>query len=204
MPPRRPDELGQAISLGCVQRFHGTISVSTLLARPASYPSSSVAGCHVLGAARRCSAPSKATETTGVALRGLGFSAPSKNRTCDLGFRKALLYPTELRGRRAEHCTRSSAVQGGPESPEPTGLLRLPRRAARRAGRCSDAAGSVGVEARGSTAPAPVRASTCTASTSFAFPKTRPTAGSPQRGSCGIFQRSWEPSPRASSISRAC
>jgi hypothetical protein len=26
-------------------------------------------------------------------------SAPSKNRTCDLGFRKALLYPTELRGR---------------------------------------------------------------------------------------------------------
>ena len=26
--------------------------------------------------------------------------APGKNRTCDLGFRKALLYPTELRGRR--------------------------------------------------------------------------------------------------------
>jgi hypothetical protein len=25
--------------------------------------------------------------------------APGKNRTCDLGFRKALLYPTELRER---------------------------------------------------------------------------------------------------------
>src|SRR5262245_25121800 len=25
-------------------------------------------------------------------------SAPGKSRTCDLGFRKALLYPTELRG----------------------------------------------------------------------------------------------------------
>ena len=33
------------------------------------------------------------------------FSAPSKDRTCDLGFRKALLYPTELRGRAAEAVT---------------------------------------------------------------------------------------------------
>ena len=31
--------------------------------------------------------------------------APSKDRTCDLGFRKALLYPTELRGRAAEAVT---------------------------------------------------------------------------------------------------
>jgi hypothetical protein len=29
----------------------------------------------------------------------LAFSAPDTIRTYDLGFRKALLYPTELRGR---------------------------------------------------------------------------------------------------------
>lgn len=32
--------------------------------------------------------------------------APGKSRTCDLGFRKALLYPTELRGRTARRLPR--------------------------------------------------------------------------------------------------
>ena len=38
-------------------------------------------------------------------------SAPSKDRTCDLGFRKALLYPTELRGRAAEAVTSRGGAQ---------------------------------------------------------------------------------------------
>ena len=38
------------------------------------------------------------------------LSAPSKDRTCDLGFRKALLYPTELRGRAARRLSRPWAM----------------------------------------------------------------------------------------------
>ena len=34
-------------------------------------------------------------------MRGLASSAPDTIRTYDLGFRKALLYPAELRGRAA-------------------------------------------------------------------------------------------------------
>jgi hypothetical protein len=68
---------------------------------PRLKPSHCVALRRVPKDATRCAAPSKVTETAGVyvVLRGLGVGAPSKNRTCDLGFRKALLYPTELRGR---------------------------------------------------------------------------------------------------------
>lgn len=40
--------------------------------------------------------------------------APSKDRTCDLGFRKALLYPTELRGRAAEAVTSRGDAQVPP------------------------------------------------------------------------------------------
>ena len=42
-------------------------------------------------------------------------SAPGMSRTCDLGFRKALLYPTELRGRAvcgAEAVTSAASPQG--------------------------------------------------------------------------------------------
>src|SRR3982750_1200971 len=39
-------------------------------------------------------------------------SAPGKNRTCDLGFRKALLYPTELRGR-ADFAAEAVTFGGG-------------------------------------------------------------------------------------------
>ena len=52
-------------------------------------------------------------------------SAPSKDRTCDLGFRKALLYPTELRGRAAE------AVTSGGDAQALSGFVRDFQRARR-------------------------------------------------------------------------
>jgi hypothetical protein len=49
-----------------------------------------------------------------VNLRGLGKSAPDTIRTYDLGFRKALLYPTELRGRaRRRLATHAPRVERG-------------------------------------------------------------------------------------------
>ncbi len=64
-------------------------------------PSFAVAVRRVLGAARRCTEPSKALEIGRFLLifSALAGGAPDTIRTYDLGFRKALLYPTELRGR---------------------------------------------------------------------------------------------------------
>ena len=53
-------------------------------------------------------------------------SAPSKDRTCDLGFRKALLYPTELRGRAAEAVTSPRDAQASPKRKRsPSGIFAL-------------------------------------------------------------------------------
>jgi hypothetical protein len=67
---------------------------------PRRFPSHCVAVRRVPEVAPLCAAPSKRLETAGVSvvLRGLGRSAPDTIRTYDLGFRKALLYPAELRG----------------------------------------------------------------------------------------------------------
>ena len=53
---------------------------------------------------QRCAGPSEATETAGVfvVLRGLGDGAPSKDRTCDLGFRKTSGSEPGLRYRTAK------------------------------------------------------------------------------------------------------
>jgi Spy/CpxP family protein refolding chaperone len=53
------------------------------------------------------------TGMTDVNIHLANWGAPSKNRTCALGFRKALLYLTELRGRAAEAVTFGRGAQAG-------------------------------------------------------------------------------------------
>lgn len=72
---------------------------------------------HFVALSRRassCAAPSEPMDTVGVcvSIRGLRFGAPDTIRTYDLGFRKALLYPAELRERRAELVTVGADAQG--------------------------------------------------------------------------------------------
>jgi hypothetical protein len=78
-----------------------TTPVSTLLPRPASRAVLLRRGASRTGGHQpRCR--TKRSDGNGRCFRYSSRSwrgAPSKNRTCDLGFRKALLYPTELRGR---------------------------------------------------------------------------------------------------------
>ena len=71
------------------------LDVALGLAKPSAPPGPAKQGPARKPPARRTRAPRAAAS----GQRAGQIGAPSKNRTCDLGFRKALLYPTELRGR---------------------------------------------------------------------------------------------------------
>jgi hypothetical protein len=71
------------------------------------------------------------------------LGAPDKSRTCDLGFRKALLYPTELRGRVVLDIDRAaSPVRGGAQPSNVLGI-RQHRSNGRERGRSFDARGRI-------------------------------------------------------------
>jgi hypothetical protein len=123
------------------------------------------------------------------------LGAPDKSRTCDLGFRKALLYPTELRGRVVLDIDRAaSPVRGGAQPSNVLGI-RQHRSNGRERGRSFDARGRIFEPKLGSAVRGALARSARGGGGRFETDGRSGAArrGAPRRAACGLLRRDESP-----------